>query len=205
MVLSHACFDSWEILHTFLYRGQWISSDCLISFPETFTVDDALEAIGFGKFQWKISLLTGLSWVRILKQAERSSLWFIGTVRLSCSALPVCEQVADAMEMMILSILGPQLHCEWRLPSYQVALITSVRFCQKSFIPQLVDFEMCKNVSFCGSGGVYGGEYQFTCMGECVGQVWQKNSEFDYPFFFYMFDLVIFVHYLILDLFVFCV
>ncbi|XP_022617817.1 synaptic vesicle 2-related protein-like [Seriola dumerili] len=65
---------------------------------ETFTVDDALEAIGFGKFQWKMSLLTGLSWV------------------------------ADAMEMMILSILGPQLHCEWRLPSYQVALITSVVF-----------------------------------------------------------------------------
>nr|XP_046231715.1 synaptic vesicle 2-related protein-like [Scatophagus argus] len=65
---------------------------------ETFTVDDALEAIGFGKFQWKISLLTGLSWI------------------------------ADAMEMMILSILGPQLHCEWRLPSYQVALITSVVF-----------------------------------------------------------------------------
>ncbi|XP_030598810.1 synaptic vesicle 2-related protein [Archocentrus centrarchus] len=65
---------------------------------ETFTVDDALEAIGFGKFQWKISFLTGLSWV------------------------------ADAMEMMILSILGPQLHCEWRLPSYKVALITSVVF-----------------------------------------------------------------------------
>ncbi|XP_026209573.1 synaptic vesicle 2-related protein-like isoform X2 [Anabas testudineus] len=65
---------------------------------ETYTVDDALEAIGFGKFQWKISLLTGLSWI------------------------------GDAMEMMILSILGPQLHCEWMLPGYQVALITSVVF-----------------------------------------------------------------------------
>ncbi|KAM9841674.1 synaptic vesicle 2-related protein [Aulostomus maculatus] len=65
---------------------------------ETFTLDEALEAVGFGKFQWKISLVTGLSWV------------------------------ADAMEMMILSILSPQLHCEWSLPSYQVALITSVVF-----------------------------------------------------------------------------
>ncbi|XP_047426393.1 synaptic vesicle 2-related protein [Mugil cephalus] len=65
---------------------------------ETFTVDEALEAIGFGKFQWKISLVTGLAWV------------------------------ADAMEMMILSILGPQLHCEWSLPGYKVALITSVVF-----------------------------------------------------------------------------
>ncbi|XP_041816100.1 synaptic vesicle 2-related protein [Chelmon rostratus] len=64
----------------------------------TFTVYDALEAIGFGKFQWKICLLTGLSWI------------------------------GDSMEMMILSILGPQLHCEWRLPSYKVALITSVVF-----------------------------------------------------------------------------
>lgn len=34
--------------------------------------------------------------------------------------------MADAMEMMILSILAPQLHCEWRLPSWQVALLTSV-------------------------------------------------------------------------------
>ncbi|XP_048114474.1 synaptic vesicle 2-related protein-like isoform X3 [Alosa alosa] len=36
--------------------------------------------------------------------------------------------MADAMEMMILSILGPQLHCEWRLPSWEVAFITSVVF-----------------------------------------------------------------------------
>uniref|UniRef100_A0A8D0TRQ1 Synaptic vesicle 2-related protein n=2 Tax=Sus scrofa TaxID=9823 RepID=A0A8D0TRQ1_PIG len=38
------------------------------------------------------------------------------------------EGMADAMEMMILSILAPQLHCEWRLPSWQVALLTSVVF-----------------------------------------------------------------------------
>lgn len=38
--------------------------------------------------------------------------------------------MADAMEMMILSILGPQLHCEWRLPSWEVAFITSVSQCE---------------------------------------------------------------------------
>ncbi|XP_049645348.1 LOW QUALITY PROTEIN: synaptic vesicle 2-related protein [Suncus etruscus] len=65
---------------------------------DTFMVEDAVEAIGFGKFQWKLSILTGLAWM------------------------------ADAMEMMILSILAPQLHCEWRLPSWQVALLTSVVF-----------------------------------------------------------------------------
>ncbi|XP_053938239.1 synaptic vesicle 2-related protein isoform X3 [Cuculus canorus] len=65
---------------------------------DTFMVEDAVEAIGFGKFQWKLSVVTGLAWM------------------------------ADAMEMMILSILAPQLHCEWRLPSWQVALLTSVVF-----------------------------------------------------------------------------
>lgn len=63
-----------------------------------FTVDEAVESIGFGKFQKKLSMLTGLAWM------------------------------ADAMEMMVLSILAPQLHCEWRLPSYEVALITSAVF-----------------------------------------------------------------------------
>uniref|UniRef100_A0A672P424 SV2 related protein n=1 Tax=Sinocyclocheilus grahami TaxID=75366 RepID=A0A672P424_SINGR len=63
---------------------------------DTFMVEDAVEAIGFGTFQWKLSILTGLSWM------------------------------ADAMEMMILSILAPQLHCEWALPSWEVALLTSV-------------------------------------------------------------------------------
>uniref|UniRef100_A0A8D2PEL2 Synaptic vesicle 2-related protein n=1 Tax=Zosterops lateralis melanops TaxID=1220523 RepID=A0A8D2PEL2_ZOSLA len=65
---------------------------------DTFMVEDAVEAIGFGKFQWKLSVITGLAWM------------------------------ADAMEMMILSILAPQLHCEWRLPSWKVALLTSVVF-----------------------------------------------------------------------------
>ncbi|CAB1318374.1 unnamed protein product [Coregonus sp. 'balchen'] len=65
---------------------------------DTFTVEDAVEAIGFGKFQWKLSILTGLSWM------------------------------ADAMEMMILSIISPQLHCEWRLPSWKVAMLTAVVF-----------------------------------------------------------------------------
>ncbi|KAG8010694.1 Synaptic vesicle 2-related protein [Nibea albiflora] len=40
----------------------------------------------------------------------------------------VMEQLGDAMEMMLLSILGPQLHCEWKLPSFMVAIITSVVF-----------------------------------------------------------------------------
>ncbi|XP_061673258.1 synaptic vesicle 2-related protein isoform X3 [Syngnathoides biaculeatus] len=79
---------------------------------DTFMVEDAVEAIGFGTFQWKLSILTGLSWM------------------------------ADAMEMMILSILAPQLHCEWRLPSLEVALLTSV-----VFIGMMISSSLWGNIS----------------------------------------------------------
>jgi len=36
--------------------------------------------------------------------------------------------MADAMEMMILSILGPALHCDWMVPPWQQALLTTVTF-----------------------------------------------------------------------------
>jgi hypothetical protein len=36
--------------------------------------------------------------------------------------------MADAMEMMILSILAPALHCDWLLNEWQKALITTVGF-----------------------------------------------------------------------------
>ena len=65
---------------------------------ESFTVEEAVESIGFGRFQWKLSVLTGCAWM------------------------------ADAMELMILSIIAPQLQCEWRLYSWQKALITTVVF-----------------------------------------------------------------------------
>lgn len=58
------------------------------------------------------------------------ALWVVDAARPSVASGPhdvrFLLQMADAMEMMILSILAPQLHCEWRLPSWQVALLTSV-------------------------------------------------------------------------------
>ncbi|XP_056602622.1 synaptic vesicle 2-related protein [Triplophysa dalaica] len=79
---------------------------------DTFMVEDAVEAIGFGTFQLKLSILTGLSWM------------------------------ADAMEMMILSILAPQLHCEWALPTWQVALLTS-----GVFIGMMISSSLWGNIS----------------------------------------------------------
>lgn len=65
---------------------------------DTFTVTQAVNAFGFGKFQAKLSLFTGLCWM------------------------------ADSMEMTILSILSPALHCEWHITRYQQALATTVVF-----------------------------------------------------------------------------
>lgn len=70
---------------------------------------------------------------------------------------PSSLQMADAMEMMILSILAPQLHCEWRLPSWQVALLTSVgspaapfcciQFCSPGVSCGISPFSRCRRLS----------------------------------------------------------
>jgi hypothetical protein len=44
--------------------------------------------------------------------------------------------LADAMEMMILSILAPALHCHWHITEIQQANITTVVFLGK---PCLID------------------------------------------------------------------
>uniref|UniRef100_A0AC35U0J5 MFS domain-containing protein n=1 Tax=Rhabditophanes sp. KR3021 TaxID=114890 RepID=A0AC35U0J5_9BILA len=65
---------------------------------QDFTVDEAIEILGFGRFQIKLSLLTGLAWM------------------------------ADSAEMMILSILSPALHCEWGITPVEQAMITTCVF-----------------------------------------------------------------------------
>ncbi|XP_058067335.1 synaptic vesicle 2-related protein [Anopheles bellator] len=65
---------------------------------DTYTVTQAVNALGFGWFQVKLSLCVGLCWM------------------------------ADSMEMTILSVLGPALHCDWGITRYQQALVTTVVF-----------------------------------------------------------------------------
>ncbi|XP_043667471.1 synaptic vesicle 2-related protein [Vespula pensylvanica] len=65
---------------------------------DTFTVIQAINELGFGKFQVKLSLFTGLCWM------------------------------VDSMEITILSILSPSLHCDWGISRYQQALTTTVVF-----------------------------------------------------------------------------
>lgn len=65
---------------------------------QEYTVDDAIEKLGFGPFQTMIFFFCGFLWL------------------------------ADAMELMILSILSPAVKCQWDLSSAEEAIITSVVF-----------------------------------------------------------------------------
>ncbi|KAG7208753.1 hypothetical protein KM043_014948 [Ampulex compressa] len=78
-------------------RSMELSSVVVIP-DDTFTVMQAINALGFGKFQVKLSLFTGLCWM------------------------------VDSMEITILSILSPSLHCDWGITRYQQALTTTVVF-----------------------------------------------------------------------------
>ncbi|XVE89235.1 hypothetical protein DITRI_Ditri19aG0134200 [Diplodiscus trichospermus] len=64
----------------------------------TFTVDEALLAMGFGNFQILVLAYAGMGWV------------------------------SEAMEMMLLSFIGPAVQSLWGLSSHEESLITSVVF-----------------------------------------------------------------------------
>ncbi|KAM7480898.1 hypothetical protein LguiB_005481 [Lonicera macranthoides] len=63
-----------------------------------YTLDEALSTIGFGKFQGLVLAYAGLGWV------------------------------AEAMEMMLLSFVGPALEIEWGLSSAEESMISTVVF-----------------------------------------------------------------------------
>ncbi|KAJ0531037.1 putative major facilitator, sugar transporter, major facilitator superfamily [Helianthus annuus] len=63
-----------------------------------YTLDEALCSIGFGKFQYIVLAYSGLGWV------------------------------AEAMEMMLLSFVGPAMKPEWDLSSNEESLISTVAF-----------------------------------------------------------------------------
>ncbi|KAJ0788345.1 putative major facilitator, sugar transporter, major facilitator superfamily [Helianthus annuus] len=64
----------------------------------TYTLDEALVAVGFGKFQGWLIVYAGLG------------------------------SIAEAMEVMILSFIGPSVKSEWNLSSTEESLITTVVF-----------------------------------------------------------------------------
>lgn len=65
---------------------------------ETYTTDDALTLMGFGKFQALVLAYAGMGWV------------------------------AEAMEVMLLSFLGPVVREEWNISPQDESLLSSVVF-----------------------------------------------------------------------------
>jgi hypothetical protein len=65
---------------------------------ETYTTDDALAAMGFGKFQALVLAYAGMGWV------------------------------AEAMELMLLSFVGPLVREEWNVSAQDESLLSSVVF-----------------------------------------------------------------------------
>lgn len=64
----------------------------------SYSVDEALVTMGFGKFQYLVLIYAGVGWT------------------------------SEAMEMMLLSFVGPAVESQWSLGSKQQSLITSVVF-----------------------------------------------------------------------------
>lgn len=64
----------------------------------TYTVDDALLSMGFGKFQAFVLAYSGMA------------------------------KISEAMEMMLLSFVGPSVQTEWELSPHEESLISSVVF-----------------------------------------------------------------------------
>jgi len=73
-------------------------SDSVSDGDKLITVDEAIETIGFGKFQLGMLMYTGLAWL------------------------------ADAAEMILLSFIGPSARCEWGLSAFGEGAITSAVF-----------------------------------------------------------------------------
>ncbi|XP_054623463.1 putative transporter SVOPL isoform X2 [Dunckerocampus dactyliophorus] len=76
-------------------------SDCqedVKNHTDTYTVEDAVESIGFGRFHLLLFIIMGSS------------------------------NIVEAMEIMLLAVASPEIRCEWRLDDWQVALVSTMVF-----------------------------------------------------------------------------
>ncbi|XP_041832834.1 putative transporter SVOPL isoform X2 [Melanotaenia boesemani] len=65
---------------------------------EKYTVEDAVETIGFGRFHILLFFIMGST------------------------------NIVEAMEIMLLAVVSPEIRCEWRLDDWQVALVSTMVF-----------------------------------------------------------------------------
>ena len=65
---------------------------------ETYTVEQGIDYIGMGKFQWRLLIILGFC------------------------------LMADSVETMFLTVLGPALKCDWLdVTDFQIASLTTVK------------------------------------------------------------------------------
>ncbi|KAM6986066.1 putative transporter SVOPL isoform 1-T1 [Aplochiton taeniatus] len=71
-----------------------------VDFPgdKTFTVEEAVETIGFGRFHIMLFIIMGSA------------------------------NIVEAMEIMLLAVVSPEIRCEWHLEDWQVALVSTMVF-----------------------------------------------------------------------------
>ena len=97
-----------------------------------YTVEDVVEGIGFGWFQFAITIFAGATWVSmrvvyLLTKLCHHGLIFcvLFMVYGGCSCV-LHFQVVEACEVMILAILSSAVKCEWDLEDFEEAMITMV-------------------------------------------------------------------------------
>ncbi|RXN10363.1 synaptic vesicle 2-related -like protein [Labeo rohita] len=83
---------------------------------ETFTVEEAVEAIGFGRFQWKLSMLTGVAWV----------FWALGAV----------------FEVLLAMVVMPTLGWKWLLAFSTFPLVVFAASC--CWLPESARFDVLR-------------------------------------------------------------
>uniref|UniRef100_A0A8C2QB81 SVOP-like n=1 Tax=Cyprinus carpio TaxID=7962 RepID=A0A8C2QB81_CYPCA len=66
--------------------------------PKCYTVEEAVETIGFGRFHILLFVIMGSA------------------------------NIVEALEIMLLAVVSPEIRCEWRLEDWQVALVSTMVF-----------------------------------------------------------------------------
>ncbi|KAM9328197.1 putative transporter SVOPL isoform 2-T2 [Pholidichthys leucotaenia] len=77
---------------------QQASQSCTSADDQTFSVEQAVETIGFGRFHILLFIIMGST------------------------------NVVEAMEIMLLAVISPEIRCEWYLKDWQVALVSTMVF-----------------------------------------------------------------------------
>ncbi|GAB5568820.1 putative transporter SVOPL isoform X1 [Prionailurus iriomotensis] len=91
---------------------------------KTFTVEDAVETIGFGRFHIALFLIMGSTGDEAALDGSSHQNRCADNDGHGSSG----PWVAEAMEIMLIAVVSPVIRCEWQLENWQVALVTTMVF-----------------------------------------------------------------------------